>query len=70
MKTPALNFGKIVLSALAVLCLVSVGNMYGAARIWNDTSTDFNAAGSWTGGSPSGNNVARFDAAFGQISRP
>ena len=65
MKTPTPKFGKIVLSAFAVLCLVSVGNMYGAARIWNDTSTDFNAAGSWTTGSPAGNNVARFDAAFG-----
>ena len=36
-----------------------------AAKVWNDSSTDFNAAGSWIGGSPAGNNVARFDAAVG-----
>jgi autotransporter-associated beta strand protein len=34
-----------------------------AERTWNNTGTDFNAAGSWTGGSPAGNNVAGFNAA-------
>ena len=48
-----------------IASLIVVGNTFGAARIWNDTSADFNAAGSWTTGSPAGNNVARFDAAFG-----
>ena len=65
MKTFTSILAKIAVCSLMIASLVVVGNTYGAAKVWNDTSSDFNAAGSWTGGSPSGNNVARFDAAFG-----
>ena len=57
MKTPTLKFGKIVSFALAVLCLVSRRQHIRSRAIWANTGTDFNAAGSWTGGSPPVNNV-------------
>ncbi|MEY2538907.1 MAG: hypothetical protein QOG67_2647 [Verrucomicrobiota bacterium] len=42
---------------------MTIGTAQAALKTWNNTGTDFNAAGSWTGGSPSGNNVASFNAA-------
>jgi len=35
-----------------------------AQRTWNNTGTDFNTAANWTGGVPSGSNVALFNAAI------
>lgn len=64
MKTPY-PFAKSVFCSVAIASLFVTGTIFGAATIWNDSSTDFNASTSWSAGSPAGNNVAWFTTAFG-----
>ena len=45
----------------SIACVTTLAQA--AQKTWNNTGTDFNAAGSWTGGSPSGSNVAYFNVA-------
>lgn len=50
--------------ALASLAaLLSAMPLQAASKIWNNTGTDFNAAGSWTGGAPGSGDVATFNSA-------
>lgn len=52
---------------LAATLLLSI-SAQAAQRTWLNTGTDFNAAASWTGGSPAGSNVAFFNAA--EVTQP
>src|SRR6185503_10934427 len=45
---------------LAVILAASFAN--GAQKTWNNIGTDFNSAGSWTGGVPAAGDVALFTA--------
>src|SRR3954471_4876257 len=49
--------------ALAGLFLALSGSLGAATRTWNNTSTDANAAGSWTGGPPGAADIALFNTA-------
>ncbi len=49
---------------LGLGALAATAPMAGANAVWNNTSTNFNASGSWTGGLPSSTNPAVFNAAM------
>lgn len=58
------------IAACLALAVLTLGQSAQAAQIvWNNTGTDFNSTGSWTGGVvPSGNNNAAFST--GEVTQP
>jgi autotransporter-associated beta strand protein len=52
-------------AALGIVAVYGAESSYAAAIIWNNTGTDFNTAGNWTGGVPSNNSTVTFDSAKG-----
>lgn len=55
---------RLILGAVVVVTVLSsiVFVVLAAQSVWNNTGTDYNSTGSWTGGVvPSGNNVAAFN---------
>src|SRR5437588_5700190 len=63
MNTTSLSH-KLFCASLAILSLAVI-NVDGAQKTWNNTGTDWNTASDWTGGVPTGNNVAVFAASPG-----
>ncbi len=62
----AASRGAPAFCAIAVLLLAIFGpsrSALAAARTWNNTGTDFNTTGNWTGGTPGTNDVALFGTA-------
>jgi len=53
----------ITTAAILITAFGLSGKANGAARTWNNTGTDFNTAGDWTGGVPGSNDVGLFATA-------
>lgn len=49
------------IATLTLILGVSALTAQAATKVWNDTSTDFNAGSSWTGGAPNSLDIAQFN---------
>lgn len=52
--------GKIRNSLLTMAALLAMPSSWAASRVWTNTGTDYNTAGSWTGGVPGSGDNATF----------